>query len=133
MLTILAGGLVVVARQFETPFVFVVAKIECRRKIAEIAAIDFGFHAPLIRGVCYNVDSAAESRQSELADRRSLQNFDTFHRAQIERDVEIGMAGMYIGDVHAVEQNQHLVECAAAHRDVGLCPVGSACADVDAG
>ncbi len=62
-------------------------------------------HSALWCGICNYVDGTAECRKSELAHRSAAQNFDAFNDRKIDRNIEVGVTRLCVGNVHTIEEN----------------------------
>ena len=81
----------------------------------------------------HDVDGSAEGGNATGHELGGGEEFDALHHGDVDGDVEEEMSGLGIGDVHAVEEENHLVKGSSAHGEVALDIVAAARAEVDAG
>lgn len=117
----------------EPPRVDVLVCAEAGGEEAVVAAGEGGFGGAVAVLTGDDVYCPGEGREAEYAHGCPLQHLDAVNGGEVDGDVEVEVSGLRLGDVYAVEHDDGLVECAAAHGDVGLHAVCAACADVDTG
>ena len=72
-----------------------------------------------------DVDCTGEGVESEDVSGRPLQHFDTLDEIGCDRQVERVVAGVRVGEVDAIDHDEHLIECAASHGDISLRAIGA--------
>ena len=80
----------------------------------------------------HDVDATAEGSDAPSHELGGREELDTLHHGDVDGNVEEEMACLGVGEVDAVEEDDHLVEGASAHGEVALHIVAAAGAEVDA-
>ena len=81
---------------------------------------------------CHDIDGSTKGRTSIHTAGRAFQYLNTLNIADTHWEVGCKMSGMWVGDVHTVEQESHLVKGAAIDADVRLNTKATTLTDVHA-
>ncbi len=85
------------------------------------------------RGLCEEVDGAADGVGAVEGGAGAVEDVDAGDGVEGDGDVEVEVAGLGVVDAEAVEEDEGLLEGGAAEGEVGLNTVGGAGLEVEGG
>ena len=78
-----------------------------------------------------NINRSAKGIRTINTCHRPLKQFHTNDIGQFNRNIKVIMPGLWIGNVHSVQQHQHLIERTATNTNIRLCTAHTTLTDIN--